>query len=39
MANFTEDLFDIFEEVEDVVEVIPPPVKQKPDVNVSLDER
>ncbi|XP_076658457.1 exosome RNA helicase Mtr4 [Halictus rubicundus] len=28
MASFTADLFNVFEETEDVVEIIPPPVKQ-----------
>ncbi|XP_076635759.1 exosome RNA helicase Mtr4 [Colletes latitarsis] len=29
MANFSEDLFDVFEETDDVVEVIPAPVRQE----------
>lgn len=38
MANFTEDLFDVFEETEDVVEVIPISVRQK-DLNTSLNKK
>lgn len=40
MANFTEDLFDVFEEAEDIVEVIPAPVKSKnEDLNTSFNEK
>nr|XP_012141644.1 PREDICTED: superkiller viralicidic activity 2-like 2 isoform X2 [Megachile rotundata] len=28
MANFTDDLFDVFEEADDILEIIPTPVKQ-----------
>ncbi|XP_012168502.1 exosome RNA helicase MTR4 [Bombus affinis] len=39
MANFTEDLFDVFEETEDI-EVIPTPIKSRnEDINVSLNEK
>ncbi|OAD61477.1 Superkiller viralicidic activity 2-like 2 [Eufriesea mexicana] len=40
MANFTEDLFDVFEEAEDIVEVIPTPVKpNNEDLNTPLNEK
>lgn len=40
MANFTEDLFDVFEEAEDIVEVIPTPVKPRnEDLNTSFNEK
>lgn len=40
MANFTEDLFDVFEEAEDIVEVIPAPVKPRnEDLNTSFNEK
>lgn len=38
MNNFSEDLFDVFEETEDIIEVIPPPVKQK-ESNAPLNEK
>ncbi|XP_033354866.1 exosome RNA helicase MTR4 [Bombus vosnesenskii] len=39
MANFTEDLFDVFEETEDI-EVIPTPIKPRnEDINASLNEK
>lgn len=39
MANFTEDLFDVFEETEDI-EVIPTPIKSRnEDINASLNEK
>lgn len=39
MANFTEDLFDVFEETEDI-EVIPTPIKSRnEDINSSLNEK
>lgn len=40
MASFTEDLFDVFEETEDIIEVIPTPVKSKNEnLNASLNEK
>ncbi|XP_071862383.1 exosome RNA helicase Mtr4 [Bombus fervidus] len=39
MANFTEDLFDVFEETEDI-EVLPTPIKSRnEDINESLNEK
>ena len=38
MNNFTEDLFDVFEETEDIIEVIPAPVQQK-ESNAPLNEK
>lgn len=38
MANFSEDLFDVFEETEEVIEVIPSPVKQK-DLSAPFSEK
>lgn len=38
MANFTDDLFDVFDETDDILEIIPNPVKPK-DVNTTADEK